>query len=101
MSKPEAVRAAERYPVKVSVEVRHPRAVRRIEAELCDLSTGGCCIVSPEPFAIGDQLLLRIGDLEPWPGAVAWLGEDCAGVSFHAPLDHLVAEHCGRIYSLD
>lgn len=57
-----------------------------------DLSGGGCQIVSGEPFCIGDQLLVKVGDLESWPAVVAWLGEGCAGVSFHTPLGHFQAQ---------
>jgi hypothetical protein len=95
-----AIRATERFPVRVSIEVMHPRSARRIEAELCDLSTGGCRIVSAGALSIGDQLLLTIEGLDPWPAAVAWAGEGSVGVAFHTPLDHSVAEHYSRIFRL-
>ena len=93
-----AIRATERYPVQASIEVTHPRSVRRLDAELRDLSNGGCKIVSPERFSLGDQLLLTIEGLEPWPAAVAWTGEGCVGVSFHRPLDQSIAEHYARVF---
>ena len=93
-----AIRANERFPVRVSIEVTHPRSARRIEAEVCDLSTGGCRIAGPDLLSIGDQLLVTIDGLEPWPAAVAWTGHGCAGVAFHTPLDHSVAEHYSRIF---
>ena len=93
-----AIRANERFPVRVVIEVAHPRSVRRMTAELRDLSTGGCRIVSPEPFSLGDQLLLSIDGLDPWPAAVAWTGEGAIGVAFHEALDHSVAEHYARIF---
>jgi hypothetical protein len=93
-----AIRATERFPVRVSIEVVHPRSARRIEAEVCDLSTGGCRIAGSDLLSIGDQLLVTIDGLEPWPAAVAWTAQGCAGVAFHTPLDHSVAEHYSRIF---
>jgi hypothetical protein len=46
--------------------------MRRIEAELRDLSTGGCRIVSDEFLSIGDQLFAKIEGLEGWPAIVVW-----------------------------
>jgi hypothetical protein len=93
-----AIRATERYPVRVTIVVAHPRSVRRVTAELRDLSRGGCRLVSPERFSLGDQLLVSIDGLEPWPAAVAWTGDECIGLAFHQPLDHSVAEHYARIF---
>jgi hypothetical protein len=92
-----AIRTTERFPVRASVEVAHPRSVRRMEAALRDLSTGGCQIATRERLAVGDQVLVRIEGLEPWPAAVAWSREDCFGLSFHAPLDRATAEHYARL----
>lgn len=98
MANTAAIRTTERYPVRFLVEVAHPRSVRRIEAELRDLSDGGCRIVSPEAFAVGDQVVLTIDGLEPWPAAVAWRGEGCIGLAFHRTLDHAIAEHYARAF---
>lgn len=98
MTKFGAIRATERYPVRVSIEVMHPRSSRRIDAELCDLSKGGCRLASSESFSIGSQLLLTIEGLDPWPAAVAWTGEGFVGVSFHTPLDDSVAEFYARAF---
>lgn len=96
MEKPAAIRATERYPLNVAVEVAHPRTVRRFEAELRDLSIGGCRLVSEEPFSVGDQLLLSIDGFETWPGVVAWSGVGCVGIAFHISLDQSIPEHCAR-----
>jgi hypothetical protein len=93
-----AIRATERYPVRVSVEVTHPRSARRIEAELRDISTGGCWIITPESLPLGSQILLTIEGLEPWPAAVAWSRDGCIGLAFHAVLDHAIAEHYARLF---
>lgn len=98
MANPGAVRATERYAIRASVEVKHPRSVRRVQAELRDLSAGGCLIVSHEPFAVGDQLLITIQGLEPWPAAVAWTRKGSIGISFHRPLEQSVAEHYARFF---
>jgi hypothetical protein len=92
MVKPELVRAEERHLVRVAVAVRHPRSRRRFEAKLQDISAGGCQIVSDETFRVGDQILLDVGELQSWPAVVAWLGNGCVGVSFHAALGLLEAE---------
>ena len=98
MNAPIAVRASERYRLKVSVVTMHPRPLRRIEAELWDLSIGGCRIVSTEPLSTGDQLLVRIEGLEACPAVVVWTGMSCYGVAFDAPLHHAVAEHYARSF---
>ena len=98
MAKPGAIRATERFPVRAIVEITHPRSVRRLDAELRDLSTGGCQILTKAPFSVGDQVLITLEGLEPWPAAVAWCRQGCAGLSFHAPLDHSIAEHYGRVF---
>ena len=92
MAEPKLVRAEERHMVRVAVAVSHPRSGRRFEAQLQDISAGGCQIVSNEPFGIGDQILLDVGKLERWPAVVAWLGQGHVGVSFHEPLGLLEAE---------
>jgi hypothetical protein len=93
-----AIRANERIPVTASVEVKHPRSLRRIRARLRDLSTGGCQILTSASFSMGDQVLVTLEGLEPWPAAVAWRRQGCVGLSFHAPLDHSIAEHYGRVF---
>jgi len=97
MAKPGAIRVTERFAVRAVVEVTHPRSVRRIEAVLRDLSTGGCQVGTSAAFSVGDQLLVTIEGLEPWPAAVAWRREGCVGISFHAPLDRSIAEHYARV----
>lgn len=92
------VRITERYPVRISVAIRHPRSKRQITAEMLDLSAGGCQIVSTDAFSVGDQILLRVGEIESWPGGVAWLGEGRVGVSFHTPLGHMIAEQYARTF---
>jgi hypothetical protein len=95
---PLTIRASERYRLKVSVVAKHSRSMRRIEAELWDLSVGGCRIVTTEPVSPGDQLLIKIERLEGWPATVVWTGTGCCGVSFHAPLHYSVAEHYARSF---
>src|SRR4029079_8107620 len=98
MSSSGAIRTNERFPIKVSVEIAQPRAQRRSDAELCDLSTGGCRIISRDPFAVGDQILLTIDGLEPWPAAIVWSGDGCAGDAFHTPLVCSIADPCPRAF---
>jgi hypothetical protein len=92
------LRAAERFRLTVSVVAKHPRSMRRIEAELWDLSIGGCRIVSTELLSVGDQLIVKIEGLENWPAAVVWTGKDSCGVHFHTPLHYAVAEHYARAF---
>jgi hypothetical protein len=85
-----------RYLVEVGVVVKHPRSVRKIQCELSDLSPGGCRLVTNEPFAAGDQLLVKLEGLEFWPGSVSWVGTGFVGLAFHVPLNNFVVEHYAR-----
>jgi|SRR6185437_13351937 hypothetical protein len=98
MDKPSTIRVHERYRLKVSIVVKHSRSMCRIDAELWDLSIDGCRLISAGPLSTGEQLLIKIKGLETWPATVAWVGVDCYGISFHAPLHYSVAEHYARSF---
>ena len=91
-------RSYERYPVEVCAVVTHPSSFRRIEAELWDLSSGGCRIVTTEPLNPNDELSVRIQGLESWPARVVWKQLDAVGVTFHYPLHYAVVEHYARLF---
>jgi hypothetical protein len=91
-------RSYERYAVEVCSVVKHPSSFRRIDAELWDLSAGGCRIVTPEPLNPNDQLLVRIEGLESWPARVVWKGANAVGVTFQYPLHYAVVEHYARLF---
>ena len=91
-------RSYERYPVEVRAIVKHPSSSRRIEAELWDLSVGGCRLVTTEPLNPHDELLVRIQGLEGWPGRVVWKELNAVGVTFRYPLHYAVVEHYARFF---
>jgi hypothetical protein len=85
--------------VEVCAVVTHPRrSLRRIEAELWDLSEGGCRLVTREPFSPSDQLLIGIEGLEVWPARVVWVGAESVGISFYSPLHDTIVEHYARMF---
>ena len=74
MAEPEPcpLRRSERLQVEIAVVVSHPRAVRRVEAELYDISPEGCRVVAVHDLRRGDELTVRIEGLDPWPARAMW-----------------------------
>jgi hypothetical protein len=87
-----------RSSVTVSVVIRHPKSVRRIHAELSDISPDGCRVQTTEPLKIGDHLVMSIEGLEPWPARIIWVSGEDRGAEFDRPLHPAVADHIARIY---
>ena len=87
-------RRSARLPVEIMAVVDQPRAQRRAQAELAELSREGCRLLVDEPFEPGAQLLVLVPGHEPWPARVIWVGEGGMGVEFHTPLPAaLVADY--------
>ena len=64
------------------------------EGILIDISTNGCSFHSPGgSFCVGDQVWLRLDNMQPWRGSVRWIADDRIGVEFNNPFYPAVVEH--------
>lgn len=88
-------RRSVRLPVEIMALVDQPRAERRAQAELTELSREGCRLFSEEPFEPGAQLLVLVPGHEPWPARVIWAREGAMGLEFHTPLPAAVVADYG------
>ena len=77
-------RRTNRVPLQCDVEFRR-QGQPRFVVELLDFSPEGCCISPPVKVNVGDQVSLRIPDMEPVRGTIAWTREWKSGVEFDHP----------------
>ena len=80
-------RRGERPLIELAAIVWHPRTARRFTAEMVEISCEGCRLLTVEPVACGDQVLVSVPGLARWPARVAWARTGAAGVEFHRPLE--------------
>ena len=92
------LRRSERLLVEIDVVLSHPRTVRRIAADLSDISAEGCRVVTQESLQRGDQLLILIEGLDPWPAHVVWVSFEGVGVEFHTPLAPELVGFLGHMF---
>ena len=85
-------RRSERPLVELAAMVGHPRSGRRFAAEVAEVSREGCRLLTGEPLAAGDQLVVSIAGLARWPAWVIWARGGAIGVEFHQPLEPSVVE---------
>ncbi|HEY6814497.1 MAG TPA: PilZ domain-containing protein [Croceibacterium sp.] len=83
-------RRSDRPLIELAAIVGHPRTGRRFTAEVVEISCEGCRLLTVEPMAYGDQLLVSVPGLARWPARVVWSQRGAAGVEFHCPLDPAV-----------
>lgn len=88
-------RRSERPLIELAAIVWQPRTGRRFAAEVVEISCEGCrLLVTGEPVACGDQVLVSVPGLARWPSRVVWAREGSTGVEFHRPLKpDMVARH--------
>ena len=81
-------RRSERPLVDLSAVVAHPRSGRGFTAAVVEISCEGCRLLTPEPMAVGDQLVVSVVGLARWPARVIWARNGVVGVEFHTALQH-------------
>lgn len=79
-------RRNERPLVELAAIVAHPRSNRRFTVEVVEISCEGCRMLTGEPIACGDQLVVSIAGLPRWPARVIWARGGAVGAEFHQPL---------------
>jgi len=88
---PSNQRRAERKLAGVRSALR-PRGMGSIPVQVIDISEMGCRVeVRPTPYQ-GTTVWLKLPGLEAWHARVAWVGDDCVGLSFSNPLHPAVVE---------
>jgi len=80
-------RRSDRPLIELAAIVGHPRTGRRFTAEVVEISCEGCRLLTGEPVACGDQVLVSVPGLARWPSRVVWARKGAAGVEFHRPLE--------------
>ena len=80
-------RRSDRPLIELAAIVCHPRSRRRFTAELVEISCEGCRLLTTEPMAYGDQVLVSVPGLARWPSRVVWSQGGAAGVEFHRPIE--------------
>ena len=93
---PIRLRRSERLPVEVTIRAKHAASKRIFQAELSEFSANGCRINTSEPIATDDHLLIKLPELEGWPGRVVWSSCEAIGLEFLQPLHPAVVEHYAR-----
>ena len=86
-------RRSDRPLVELAAIVGHPRAGRRFAVEIVEISCEGCRLLTSDPVAFGDQLLISVPGMARWPARVVWARSGAAGVEFHRPLKPDVVAH--------
>lgn len=81
-----------RYPLRVPALLRCRGSVRRVTAELHDISVWGCGVSADGTIASGDHVFVRIAGLESWFGTARWADRNTTGIHFEWPLHHSVVE---------
>jgi hypothetical protein len=79
-------RRSDRPLIELAAIVGQPRTGRRFTAEVVEISCEGCRMLTTEPVACGDQVLVSVPGLARWPARVIWARTGTAGVEFHRPL---------------
>lgn len=85
-------RRNERVPLKCDIDFRR-KGRERYRVELLDFSPEGCCIAPPVRVEVGESVWLRIPDMEPVRGTIAWEREWKSGVEFDSPFHPAVFDH--------
>ena len=80
-------RRSDRPLIELAAIVGHPRTGRRFTAEVVEISCEGCRLLTAEPVACGDQVLISVPGLARWPSRVVWARGGAVGVEFHRPLE--------------
>lgn len=88
LNESEERRSDRRYKVKLRVNLTREET-QEVEAEVTDLSAGGCFVEGGEAVSEGDLVKLRIdvpghGDLTIWGNVVFWVKNMGFGVRFSA-----------------
>ncbi len=86
-SAPPDPRRSDRPLIELAAIVCHPRTERRFTAELVEISCEGCRLLTVEPMACGDQVLVSVPGLARWPSRVVWAQGGAAGVEFHRSIE--------------
>ena len=79
-------RRSDRPLVELAAIVGHPRTGRRFAVEVVEISCEGCRLLTSEPVAFGDQVLVSVPGMARWPARVVWARSGTAGVEFHRSL---------------
>ncbi len=77
-------RRGERVNLQCDVEFRR-QGDARYQVELIDFSPEGCCIAPPVRVEEGQNIWLRVPDMEAVIGKVVWVRDWRAGVKFDHP----------------
>jgi len=86
------IRAHKRFAICRKVRLRKPGR-RFVDGLLIELSLDGCRVSgvgAPAALALGDAVVLRVGDADPLEARVRWLRDDTIGLRFERPL-HVAA----------
>lgn len=86
-------RRSDRPLVELAAIIGHPRTGRRFAVEVVEISSEGCRLLTSEPVAFGDQVLVSVPGMARWPARVVWARSGTAGVEFHRPLKPDVVAH--------
>jgi hypothetical protein len=73
--------------ISVAIDAICRREGESWDAQISNISIGGCCVELPwKVLARGDRLTLEIDDELVLPATVAWAGTKRAGLAFANPL---------------
>lgn len=84
--------------VEVSLETSIcSSAVRRLKAQLVDISASGCRVFTPIYLTDDCHLTVQIAGFEPFGAKVRWCRNSALGLEFARPLHPSVVEHVARL----
>ncbi|MEO6215352.1 MAG: PilZ domain-containing protein [Sphingomonas sp.] len=80
------LRAEPRHSVHITRTTAQSSRARKLAADLCDISTYGCRLVSSTRHAPGDRLWLGLNGNPPMAATVVWCADGRIGCRFDEPL---------------
>lgn len=90
-------RQAVRRRVSADVVIRSSRQ-GRIGGQVLDISEYGCKLdISGCVVEAGQQLTIKLSNMESWSGLVRWTDGQIVGVQFDSPLHSAVVDHLAKI----
>jgi hypothetical protein len=89
-------RRSDRATTEIKASVRARGSSLRVRADVVDISTDGCRILSTD-YAMGDEVLIALAHLAPIAGRICWVRDGAVGVQFGTRLHPSIVSHLAAL----
>lgn len=89
-------RSGDRIAADIKASVRARGSSLRVRAEVVDVSTDGCRMLTTD-YSMGDEVLIALAHLAPIPGRICWVHDGAVGVQFGKRLHPSVVSHLASL----